>query len=610
MFLEEHVRPKVHQMRRLFQLEYLHVYDEWSKNEVHNQQTEDTRKIQTFVEIADTHAGSIASRYRIRLLLHALRTLPLQVLGLVSGFTENQSILATIMAATSAVRRHGQQTMPTELDTRNGVNSLQITDQELRDFRDNLGVDLARLLGAAFAQQTGETAYRLAGKGGQLVRPTRVPESVWTTFEDDSYPYDAILLLPSPDVQISSPILKAVEQYEKRRDAQQIPAGSGLFFSVADRSDSNDFNWWAFTWPRSPLESLETRVAYPSLDRTFVSTSYGLQPIDVHRFLDLFRSFAEPFHERMGFTDVDFIDCCWALFQLIGEQTGYWRLQKERSTSKRLRLVSELRADENIVSTIALHLHGVLSRGYLRAPGKAFIEGIVRWLSFNGHTSAEETAIKFVTRFTDTVETIGPFKPMLFYRIDPELLVLDGFLMEHFFDACLRVVTEGDGTVGNLRAKAFENLAREAIISDLALTESEIPFPPGRDLVLNGINYGDVDFSFVRNGLLINLDMKAWQRSEKYFRGEFRAIDNRQKTLVKYLNERVAPRGQQLFDRIRREGRLDLRGVVNFLCVPVVEYVSPQYPELWSGFTPRVLTPLEIVSFVKNGEPSEDLVDV
>src|SRR5690242_68665 len=68
-FLEEHVRIKVHQMRGLFQLEYLRVYDEWSQDEIHNQQAEDTLKLQAFVEIADTHAGSIASRYRIRLLL-------------------------------------------------------------------------------------------------------------------------------------------------------------------------------------------------------------------------------------------------------------------------------------------------------------------------------------------------------------------------------------------------------------------------------------------------------------------------------------------------------------------------------------------------------------
>jgi hypothetical protein len=42
---------------------------------------------------------------------------------------------------------------------------------------------------------------------------------------------------------------------------------------------------------------------------------------------------------------------------------------------------------------------------------------------------------------------------------------------------------------------------------------------------------------------LIHLDIKSWQRNPNYWRGDYKAVDNRQKELCKQLTTKVVPRG-------------------------------------------------------------------
>jgi hypothetical protein len=114
---------------------------------------------------------------------------------------------------------------------------------------------------------------------------------------------------------------------------------------------------------------------------------------------------------------------------------------------------------------------------------------------------------------------VSELVPSLFFPVDGGLLVLDFLLMEEFFKFCLRTVTSSTGDVGNRRAWLFEEESRERIKNALQLAPADIPFRPNRDLVRGGKNYGDVDFAFIRNGLLVNLDMKSWQMSAEYFKG-------------------------------------------------------------------------------------------
>jgi hypothetical protein len=90
-------------------------------------------------------------------------------------------------------------------------------------------------------------------------------------------------------------------------------------------------------------------------------------------------------------------------------------------------------------------------------------------------------------------------------------------------------------------------------------------------------------------------------RARRTMKGEFAAIDNRQKDLQAYLSDRVEPRGNKLLEILNRhDPSLQLTDVLDFLCVASVEYLSPNYPKLWYGETPRVLTAEELVAFVKD----------
>lgn len=145
----------------------------------------------------------------------------------------------------------------------------------------------------------------------------------------------------------------------------------------------------------------------------------------------------------------------------------------------------------------------------------------------------------------------------------------------------------------------FEDGARAAIKLRLNLGADNLPIRANRKLKLPERDYGDVDFAFIWKGVLINLELKSWQKTPEYFRGDFKAVDNRQKELEKQLMTKATPRGYKLQELLSKEKpSLSIFGTLTFLCVADVEYVSPQYQNLWYGDVPRALTPAEIVELL------------
>jgi len=201
--------------------------------------------------------------------------------------------------------------------------------------------------------------------------------------------------------------------------------------------------------------------------------------------------------------------------------------------------------------------------------------------------------------------------PWLFFPLDNEVLALDLLAMNRFWNLCLRAVTNPKGEISNFRGSIFEEQARNFLIKNIKLKPEHIPIKPGTKLKDDKSDYGDIDFAFLWNDMLINLDMKSWQKSLEYLRGDFLVIDNRQKELQHQINGKpssLKKRGKKLVEILRRSDKT-ISGVLSFLCVPHVEFISKKYESLWYGDIPRVLTPAELATILKNDESLHSLKD-
>jgi hypothetical protein len=118
-------------------------------------------------------------------------------------------------------------------------------------------------------------------------------------------------------------------------------------------------------------------------------------------------------------------------------------------------------------------------------------------------------AIAFLDALTGSPDPRGLPRPFLFYVLDPLTCVLDLSLWHDFMEACVTLCTSGDGDVGNVRGRLFEEQVHDTLVRSMRLADTEIPWTPNRDVFEGDVNRGDVDFCFVRHGVLFNLDMKS-----------------------------------------------------------------------------------------------------
>jgi hypothetical protein len=205
----------------------------------------------------------------------------------------------------------------------------------------------------------------------------------------------------------------------------------------------------------------------------------------------------------------------------------------------------------------------------------------------------------FTAKPTDQLGPEWPgLRPQLFFEVDRGHLSLDLIHCVDFLELCLRAATAGDGSVGNERGALFEEQARQRIRSGLRLTPEHEPWPANAH-VPERSDLGDVDYCFTAGKVLVVLDMKSWQRTVAYHRGNFHAVNNRQKDLVENHLYKLEVRAEALLQTLKRQG-LALDVAASFLCVATVEYVSPSYPQLCYRRLPRVLTPDEIVNLAAN----------
>lgn len=596
-FLEDNVLPHLETMPRDFQLEYVKIYAAWARDPIHMQQVYDTDKCWRMVEIAEEHLKIIASKYYRRFFIYALRTIPLSVMVYVTMATDGQKLVQLLRSATIAAWLYTRPTQPGQSVNIGDGNQLQIMREELNYAEVHLGSDIARFMGAMSARHVSEISYRLAGKGRVLKQPEPVPQEAWKLYEN--YSPNKIIITPGPTFEPDEMLQRSMKLYDTRRMQQFNPDASGLLQPQSPASIGGQ-GWWYIGVPGNPLDPLPIEVFYPTLNRTITTKSYFVFPIDPAPYLEQLKYFATEFPKQMGFDYDCFAILCHALYALVAAETAYWQLDHNPTSSQIFSFQSNLTTNYRQISAASAHLYSLFARGTIRGPREGFSRYLAQALEKENISNAEVIADRFIECFSQYDSLDQSLSPTLFFSVDDNLLMLDILQMNEFFELCLRVVTSGSDQIGNRRAKLFEEAARTRIKSGLNLDPADIPFKPNRDLVEAGKNYGDVDFAFIWKDVLINLDMKSWQRSKNYYRGDFKAIDNRQKELVEQLAKKVEPRGKKLLEVLNRDQRLGLTNVLNLLCVANVEYVSPKYPELWYSEIPRVLTPDEIIAFVKN----------
>ena len=600
-FLEEHVSPKFESLRGDFQHAYLKVMEAWAVDPIHDLAVFDTEKCRHMLEIAESHLHVIANVYHRRFLINAVRTLPLSVVAYITMQFWSDDVVSLVRSATLAAWLFGKPTPAESFLITSGRNAIQASREDVEYAKKHIGRDLARLIGATFARQTAEGAYRMAGKGATLKKPDPVPPEVWKLF--DSYRPGQILLVPHPTFEPDEALEKSVREYDRRRKEQGNLDASGLLVRPPDFPGEAGNGWWTTKAPRDILGAEPMEVYYPTLDMTVITKAYFVHPVDSSRALEQLKSFSDEFPGRLGFDFRTFEILCRTIYRLIQYETGYWELDNFPSPVLPSRLRSKLKADDPraVQKGAPNFLYSLFARAAIRGPRESFLSKMAIELTAEGVPEPRAVAERFVERFCFSTQSgmDESLSPLLFLATDDVTLMVDVLLMATFFELCLRVLTSGSGGIGNLRSSLFEQAARSRITSGLALTPGMIPFRPNRDLVVEDRNYGDVDFCFVTGDCLVNMDMKSWQRSPAYFRGDFKTIDNRQIELTQQMGK-VEIRGAKLLEEVNKARSTSLSGVLNFLCVANVEYVSPRYSGLWYGETPRVLTPDELVALFQN----------
>jgi hypothetical protein len=596
-FLETHVRPRTTDMRREFQRTYVEIFNEWAADPVHESAAYDTERLDRFKRLAEARMQSIVRDYDRRFLLKALRTVPAHVMGLATISRDFDEMLPLLREATLAVWLYARPTQDSAVTFRERTHGLQLRLSEVEHAQRNLAVDLGRLLGAAFARSTAERAYRYAGKGGRLKRPDP-PTAGWTEVFD-RYPVDGIVLVDSPRFEDDAALEAAVAEYDRRRANERRVGASGMPELRSGSAESTHFGWRA-ALVGNPVEPVTVEVSYPALRISHFSTCMMVVPCDVATEMELLRQFRDRLEERLGFGWEMFSALWGGLFNAVRRETGYDRLKPPRFEEKRICIESALRPGEPASASAPGFLYSALCGGTLRGPRAGFVRYLTGALAEAGMEPDSTVAERFIERFSrhDGIDT--SFSPSLFFPVDRDLVVLDFALMNEFLELCLRVATSGDGEIGNRRAGLFEEHARDRLIRALDLADDEMPVRPNEGIKEGGKDYGDVDFAFVRRGVLVNLDMKSWQRRPGYFRGDFHEIQNRRLTL-EALYQRVEERGVVLARRLVARG-ISIRTVVNLLCVAESEFVAPDAARLWYGDMPKVLTADEIAHLVRDPE--------
>jgi hypothetical protein len=340
-------------------------------------------------------------------------------------------------------------------------------------------------------------------------------------------------------------------------------------------------------------------VKVPALDLTFPAPAwYPVPDFDLALWVEELRPFNDALQSKVGLNCDELLAGLTALGLVIERYTqcGYLKSGEEAGKEG---LILESPAPAPLLVSAVRHLVSVLLRGTLRVSVDSFLAALRAELELLNWPEPRQLAERFLKAFTGWPDPRKLPGPLLFYVLDPLTCVLDLSLWHEFRDACLAVATSGDGEVGAQRGRLFETQVRNHLTRVLQLSQSDIPWPANRDVFDETTNLGDVDFCFVRHGILFNLDMKSWQHSSDYIAGHYHVIQNRMRTLKTQLG-RIERRGNAMEKQLEKVDGLKFAGRLDFLVIAFPEYLERAEESLWYGEQPRVITARELVELAND----------
>jgi len=552
----------------------------------------DTDRFTRLAEIAEDLLKGVAERYEKRILVQLIRSVPLSA---VYAITADRNTARLIQAATTAALRFGRDSDP----------ALFSSDSKMYFWMDpgfetsnRIASDIGRLLGAAFTWFIAEADHRYAGKGGKLQRPQPVPAYAWERF--DHYPENGFLVVLAPEFEPDEALKCATDEYDRRREREGI-----MISSMPEKDDEHEELryrdlWWSLAGDSD--HNTVCVIRFPALNLSIQTSSYLIRPTSFAGVRKHLSAFPQRVRDLFGFDVETLADLCGAVGRLIWRETAFDLLTPGAEAPGRIELISAISKNNDSRLRLAPELYySIFARAQIRNSVSEFIRALTPHLEADGRSAPEAAGLaeSFIRRFTRIPSFERTFDPALFLPIDSNSIALDLAAMQDFFDMVLRQVLAGDGDIGHTRGSHFERVAREILIANLHLSKTEIPIQPNTKLRNGNRDFGDVDFAFVHDDVLVHLDMKSFPRSPADFRGDYFAIQKRIRKLTEELTAKVDPRGLELL-RVLKPRYPRLRGVMNLLCVGVVEFIPWADPNLRYGEFPRVLTTDEVVELVSD----------
>lgn len=564
-------------IKRAAEDQYQRLFRAWASDPVHLRDAYDTERLDRLREIADDALLTIASKYNARHLLHAVRSLPLPVLVWTAGSTleatQGQDFGDVVMAVTAAAVRAGRRVRPRRFTD---STALEVTVGEFLQLRLTLPEDLSRLLATACLRVNAVRAHRMTGKGMHL-NPLPSPANIAAGRAVHDWAF-------SPNPRIT----RAIDLYMRRRETAPGVGGTQA------ETEGTVYGWMELVIPHGTLT-----MQFPALGKTLTTHGFLWRPTLSGGWFDVLTAFSPRLSKVFGL-DVEALKaiCTWLAAAIMRQAALDTLMEDDKSAP--LVLTFGLQPGDPRADTALRVLNDLHGKGLLRSPRTEWISMFASACDQAGCSDPQRQAQAFVEAFTARPDCqLGPewpdLRPHLFYEVDDRRLTLDLLTCESFLQYCFRAITAGDDKPGNARGALFEDQARQRIRSGLRLDAAQEPVRanthlPGRKQL------GDVDHCFTIGRTLIMLDMKSWQRTVGYHRGDYLAIDNRHKDLVRLL-AKVERRAAALLE-ILGSAQPGLDAACSFLCVPDAEYISPDYPQLWYRGLPRVLTPDEIVTLM------------
>lgn len=606
--LERAAGPHLLAMRKAALNQWCETLDRWVSNDAQQNDRFDTIRLERLTDIVLGSVQSILKDWDPRFSLQAVRSLPNDVVACVCQLLPQDvrllwQVLQTMSAVAATAPGVSWPRLVSDGSTAIGLTDIQLIELELR-IPDVLG----RLIGASLLLVWSQFWYRWAGKGRRIESmPPRFDQSARDAI--NRWDGQGILVVPAVGLAKDASIENAAAAYDSRREKQKLgisragllqPRTPGLI-------ESPRRLWHAIL--RAPYKN-PLPVDIPKIDKAFPNPNW--YPIADTRWQPMIRFLGKYFDPQLkaafGLSAAELESCLAALGLVVERHTQCCWLKKGRWCG-RPALVLQSPATRSDLEGTASHFVSVLQRGTVRSPGIVFRNKLASELGGLGVADSAVLANRFFDAFRGKPNPIGFSRPLLFLEQDEQTCVHDLTAVPALLEGLLATVTAGDGCVANLRSSLFEDQAREYLKDTLSLADASIPWEPNKDIWDGDKNLGDVDFCFSVQDVLINLDMKSWQRSSDYHVGHYHTIKDRCRDLVQQLGK-AERRGNALRAKLNAE-KANYRACISFLIVATPEYIDPSESFLWYGPPPewpRVITSDELCELVSNGTQLNELL--